>query len=267
MSEGYEEKGLEKAQNSRSTIRSRLTADIGRFCLYDPPVPNMQLPQEPTCVNFRFAQERQVATAPASPDSKGALLTRNESHAMSCCFGRKFRFKKVRLGSQKSQIECSTSIISHSAESGILRDVSRKKEVLEIPQSVEDEVPRLFAVDESSGSSDDDGFAKGQTRGEVSDSSDQEDSDGPCAPLSLHLIDDSEKPPTQRNFLSDDDQTHQSFLSDEDEEEVLPILPTGLQENKTFIDIGSDSDDLPPPPKKPQIFLDSDEDADFLVVS
>jgi ERCC4-related helicase len=281
MSEGFEEKGLEKAQNSRTSIRNRLTTDLGRFCLYSPEVPNMQLPQEPECVALRCARERTLVPEPAATDSRCALLSRNESHAMNCCFGGKLKFRKVRLSPQKSRFDEFHVVISHSFESGILARFCKKKEELEIPQTIQDEVSRLFAVDETSGSSDDDAIAntiaKRRTQVMVSDSDELEDADDPCLPLSMHLHAEEEENPEgakQRNFLSDDDDDR-SFLSDDDEEFIARLEADARQETDRrpcVVDIGSDGDDLeildvlPPPPKKPQIFLDSDDDLDYVAV-
>jgi hypothetical protein len=281
MSEGYEERGLEKAQNSRSSIRNRLTTDIGRFCLYNPVVPNMQLPHEPDCVNLRCVQKREVAKPPPAPDSKGAFLARNESHAMGCCFGKKLKFKRVRLNSRKNQFDGSSVIISHSAESGILAFFSEKKQELGIPQTIEDEVSKLFAVEQSS---DDEKIVGDFANSRNSD--DQDDSDAVCVPLSMHLMtdDDDGRPPNPpRTFLSDDDDDDRTFLtSDDEDEELLAQVTQGRQKEvgtneqpkqRPPIDIGSDSDDLdivalmPAPAKKPQIFLDSDDDNDYISVT
>jgi Fanconi anemia group M protein len=260
MCEGYEEKGLEKAQNSRSFIRNRLTVDVGRFCLYNPAVPNMQLPEEPVCVKLRCVEERIIVSGPSVPDNKGALLTRNERHAMECCFGKTLRFKRVKLNPQKRQADAAI-IISHSAESSILSCFSQKTDELAIPQAIEDQVSRLFAVAPSSGSSDDDdspAVPKPPTEFMVSDS---DDSDATCVPLSMHLRDDDDTPETpstaQRNFLSSDD---------DDDIEIIPTPPRLHAPSRPVqIQIDSDSDDLlPPPVQKPRCFLDSDDDIDSL---
>jgi hypothetical protein len=290
MSEGYEERGLEKAQNSRSSIRNRLTTDIGRFCLYNPAVPNMQLLHEPDCVNLRCAQKREVAAPPPAPENKGAFLERNESHAMACCFGKNLKFKRVRLNSRKNQFDGSSIIISHSAESGILACFSKKNEELEIPKTIEDEVSRLFAIGNSSESSDDEIIAKTRTRQTHSDSDDQDDSDTVCVPLSMHLrTDDKDVSHSSgtRNFLSDDDDDDRTFLSgDDDDSEPFAAIP---QSGKTefqnemgtpersqghpHIEIMNDLDDrdilavMPAPVKKPQLFLDSDDDNDDISVT
>jgi superfamily II DNA or RNA helicase len=272
MSEGYEEKGLEKSQNSRTSIRKRLTTDLRRFCLYNPEVPNMQLPQEPECVALRCAHERTIVPEPWAADNKGALLSRNESHAMNCCFGPKLKFRKVKLNPQKSRFDGFHVLISHSLESWILASLRKKKEELEIPQAIDDDVSRLFAVDETSESSDDNAVAEtiAQRRTQVvmSDSDDMDDSNNPCLPLSMHLDvgETTEAVGAQRNFLSDDD-------GDEDvivQRECNPTAPeTGRR--TCVIDIGSDdhqldlSDVLQPPPKKPQVFLDSDDDWDIVL--
>jgi hypothetical protein len=240
----------------------------------------MQLPQEPECVALRCAHERTLVSEPSAADNKGALLSRNESHAMNCCFGKKLKFRKVKLNPQKSLFSGFHVIVSHSIESGILASFSQKKEELEIPQTIQDEVSRLFAVDEKSGNSDDDAvastIAQRRTQIAISDCDDTDDSDTACLRLSMHLHDE-EGGGAQRTFLSDDD-ADRSFLSDDDED-LIAQLEAGqdppVQETAArtcVIDIGSDGDDLdlsdvlPPPPKKPQVFLDSDDDLDYLTV-
>jgi hypothetical protein len=125
-------------------------------------VPNVRLPHEPDCVNLRCAQKRDVAAPPPAQEKKGAFLTRNESHAMACCFGKNLKF-----------------VIGHSTKSGILACFSKKSKELKIPQTIEDEVSRLFAIDITSENSDDEIIAKSRTR--------QTHSDTVCVPLSMHL--------------------------------------------------------------------------------
>jgi hypothetical protein len=253
MSEGYEEKGLARAENQKSSIRSRLTTDLGKFCLYQPSRPNLELPEPPTAVVIRCERE-QIHEEVLQTEVKSAILGRNESHALECCFGKKLRYRKVKLASKVIPAE---AVFSHSAESRML---VLAKGGIEIPDEIEDEVSKLFAVEGSgSGSDEDEAVARAiQQR-----FNDDEDLNRPCEPLSMHLsLEDS---PRRTEFLEDSDleefdefdeqgnvMTEEKVIemdSDEDPDEerlVNEILQAAQAKKKqiSFLDSEDDLDEI-----------------------
>jgi hypothetical protein len=267
MAEGYEEKGLAKAENTRSTIRSRLTTDVGKFCFYQPVRPNLVLPDEPTPVIIRCERDpADIMAAPGRAMIRAPALAKNEQHALECCFGKRLKYRRVRMLPVLVETE---SIVSHSFESSLLAGLRQGRGDLEIQDTIEDEVSKLFAVDRSdSGSEDDEAVAKAIRR-RFQGVDDDDDFDRPCEPLSMHLSVPEVFPPAQmpkqRDFLDDSDMDEFEAFEDADGDEPVRSTPEIAMDSDVDDDIVTEVLEMSHP-KKPISFLDSDDDSDDLVI-
>ena len=280
MSEGYEEKGLLKAESTRTSLRNELTSKQVKFCMYSPENPVMPLPENLTDVLLRTAHKPTISRESGVPEVKNPTLSKRECHAMKCCFGKKLKYRRVPIESQRNRQAVDSVIISRSIESDILMSLaSNRSNELEIPDDIEEQVSKLVQVN-SSNSCDEDTrpMRKKDVVSDIfavaSESEDSDSQDAQCTPLSVHLnaflSDDSEteKPQRQQNFLSDTD-VDEIYVSDNSGSEVIEHAPAST--SRTF-DMGSDSDiddidiDELERSKKTNGFLHSDDDLDDYVV-
>ena len=282
MSEGYEEKGLLKAENTRNCLRNDLTSKNVRFCMYSPDEPVMPLPENLTDVLLRIAHEPTFSTDAPTTDGRSPVLSKREIHAMKCCFGKKLIYRKVPIGSQRNRRALNSVIISHSLESDILLSFNAKKSSeLAIPDSIEEQVSKLFSVKQSQ-SSDDEIEPVNPKKDAVtnlfavdSESDDLAYQDTACTPLSVHLSkflsDDSDEleTPKKQHFLSDSDDIDDVTVSELAGEDAIDVP---AKTSTAGFDIGSDSDieeidiDAIERSKKAPGFLNSDDDLEDYVV-
>lgn len=211
MSEGYEEKNLEKAQYTRALIKRKLTSAIGNFVLYKPEIPNLPIPEnckafnvsclKPDKSNERFLDDTDKSkkrkknndgNSDGSSTSRSPFLSKKEITGLECCFGSSISYKDFEIDNSSYVFDHGYTIISHSAESNILFSMKNDfllsfdiEKQLEIESKNDDQIrtkkfkdnsKNPFFVDDSSDDSDDD-------TEEIDDFDDKENSSPSTSPL------------------------------------------------------------------------------------
>lgn len=185
MSEGYEEKNLEKAQYSRALIKRKLTSALGNFILYKPERPNLPIPESCVAFNVNCARPEKDNRSNILTDmnkkrkknNENEVLSKTEMTRLQCCYDSSLKYRNMCINDGSLLYDHGYTIISHSTESNLLSSMKNKfslsldieKQLSDIIKEVENlnkdtnkhNKPREksndpFWIDDSSDSSEDD---------------------------------------------------------------------------------------------------------------
>lgn len=232
MTEGYEEKFLERANNTKTNIKSKLTTELSKFVLYKPQKPNIPLPEDLRVINLRCVHEVNNKSITINNDNcKSPFLQKNECHVLECCFGPNLKYHKIKLGLQRV-LNDGICLISHSSESNILSAIHSqnhsRKELI-----IKNLIDNLSDDEENNTELKSNPFSVKNN----SDSSESE-TNTPCIPLYMHIQNNENK------FLSDDEdvdekKNNSTFLSDDDD----ISFSSNTNENSKKLSFLDDEDD------------------------
>lgn len=228
MTEGIEEKALTKAVNKTNDIKNLLTNNLSRFNLYKPEKPVLPVPDDQHCIKLLCAKER-LANPQNSKIIRSPTLDETEVVEMNAMFKKPYKYRTIKLETGKAILGVTVrgKLFGHSSATNIL-NVFAKNHKEEIPESIDDEVSRLFGV-------------KSQKTQESESESDSESSEG-IVSLSVRMTQFNSN---QQNFLSesdnDDQQKEFKFLSDSESDmsdgEIEQLINEAEKEsNESFAD-------------------------------
>lgn len=196
MTEGIEEKALNRAVNKSNDIKNLLTNNLSRFNLYNPPIPVLPIPDDIHCIKLLCAKQKSDTHQILKKESKNPLLDEVEVIEMNAMFKKPNKYRQIKLDLSKSLLGATVrgKLFGHSRATNILNGFAKNMKE-EIPESIDEEVSKLFGVKNS--------------QSQENDESDSESSEG-IVSLAVRM--------TQKTFLSDSsadkEQENFKFLSD-----------------------------------------------------
>ena len=164
MAEGVEEKQLAKAVNKKNDVKALLT-DQKRFVTYQPAKPNLPVPDDIRCIKLTCGKTRATTSnSMSSPNLSGKkskpTLSETELLELNAVMGKQTRFRKVKLDISKAAAgtKIKVRMFSHSAESLLLNSFAMNYQE-DIPDSIDDEISKLFGeTNDKNESSDSDAY-------------------------------------------------------------------------------------------------------------
>ncbi|KAH0790673.1 Type III restriction enzyme, res subunit family protein [Histomonas meleagridis] len=197
MTEGYEEKNLDKVKNTKSYIKSKLTTDLSKFVLYHPKISNVPIPNNLSVINLKCLQnEKRIHVIDNNNDTKSPFLQKNELYALECCFGRNLKYHKFRVSTYDSNV----AVITHSAESNILSSIYKQCKIGQNDEEDEDIESLIRKLSQNVESNDNN--VENPFMIDSDDESDNDRKNTPCMSLAEHLASQRME---ENDFLSDDD--------------------------------------------------------------